>query len=141
MSDSTGKPKPTDLASDQRAPETAMPSGAVVGSESPAPDHDDVALIHGRTEDGKGLRILRKRQDRIEVGAVMPLVPGRPIVGEVVRLEPREECPLLCDVHVEYSPPREPRGTSAGPAQVASDSYRENWEQIFGKREPTPALN
>ena len=62
----------------------------------------------------------------------MPLVPGQPIVGEVVRLEPRKESPLLCNVHVEYAPPKESRPTAAGPAQVATDQYRENWEVIFG---------
>lgn len=137
MTDSTGKPKATDPASDPRTAANAV--APVV--DSPAPSHDDVALIHGRTEDGQGLRILRKRQDRLEVGAVMPLLPGKPIQGEVVRLEPRADFPLLCDVHVEYSPQAKSRGTSAGPAQVASDSYRENWELIFGKREPKPVLN
>lgn len=113
-----------------------------VAAASPAALHDDVALIHGRTQDGKGLKILRRRQDRLEIGAIMPLTPGKPILGEVVRLEPREESPLLCNVHVEYSPPAEARSTSAGPAQVASESYRENWEQIFGNREePKPTIN
>lgn len=107
-----------------------------------ASPHDDVALIHGRTEDGRGLKILRRRQDRIEAGAVMPLVPGKPIAGEVVRLEPRKEMPLLCDVHVEYTPPVEARPTSTGPAQVATDQYRQNWESVFGSaKKSEPALN
>ncbi len=104
--------------------------------------HDDIALIHGRTEDGRGLKILRRRQDRIEVGAVMPLTPGKPIVGEVVRLEPRKESPLLCDVHVEYAPPVEARPTATGPAQVATDRYRQNWELVFGdSKKDEPSLN
>lgn len=106
------------------------------------PQHDDVALIHGRTEDGRGLKILRRRQDRIEAGAVVPLVPGKPIVGEVVRLEPRKESPLLCDVHVEYTPPQESRPTTTGPAQVATDQYRHNWDLVFGgTRKGDAALN
>jgi hypothetical protein len=114
----------------------------VPAAQAPSADHDDVALIHGRTEDGKGLKILRRRQDRLEVGAVVPLVPGKPITGEVVRLEPRQESPLLCNVHVEYAPPAETRPTSAGPAQVSTARYRENWEQIFGnKDEKKPVFN
>ncbi|MGC4064550.1 MAG: hypothetical protein QM784_07890 [Polyangiaceae bacterium] len=64
----------------------------------------------------------------------MPLVPGKPITGEVVRLSPRQESPLLCNVHVEYAPEPSSRATSAGPAQVATDRYRQNWDQIFGKK-------
>jgi hypothetical protein len=120
---------------------TVAPADASESTAS-ATDHDDVALIHGRTDDGKGLKILRRRQDRLEVGAVVPLIPGKPIVGEVVRLEPRKESPLLCNVHVEYTPPNAVRPTSAGPAQVANARYRENWEQIFGKKDDVkPVLN
>jgi hypothetical protein len=114
------------------------PQGAIEPTSDPAvaveaqPPHDDVALIHGRTEDGRGLKILRRRQDRIEAGAVMPLTPGKPIVGEVLRLEPRKESPLLCDVHVEYAPPVESRPTTTGPAQVATERYRQNWDLVFG---------
>lgn len=130
VTDSPGKP-----------PEAIEPTSSTsVPAEAP-PQHDDVALIHGRTEDGKGLKILRRRQDRIEAGAVVPLTPGKPIAGEVVRLEPRKESPLLCDVHVEYAPPVEPRPTSAGPAQVASDRYRENWDQVFGRSPKAEVLN
>jgi hypothetical protein len=97
-------------------------------------DSEDVALIHGKTPDGEGLRILRKREDRLELGAVRPLKEGMPITGEVVTLTPRPEFPLLCDVKVELAarssadvaaPPRH------GPAQVATDRYRENWDRIW----------
>jgi hypothetical protein len=107
---------------------TSEPRAAVEAQ----PQHDDIALIHGKTEDGRGLKILRRRRDCIEAGAVMPLVPGKPIVGEVVRLEPRRDFPLLCDVHVEYSPPAELRPTTTGPAQVATERYRRNWDLVFG---------
>jgi hypothetical protein len=136
VTDSPSKP--------ESATPTSEPIEASLVKPEITPPHDDVALIHGRTEDGRGLKILRRRQDRIEVGAVMPLVPGKPIVGEVVRLEPRKESPLLCDVHVEYAPPAsaESRPTAAGPAQVATDKYRENWELIFGgAAKERPALN
>lgn len=116
------------------------PAAEVTATLEASPPHDDIALIHGTTEDGRGLKILRRRKDRLEAGAVMPLIPGKPIVGEVVRLEPRKESPLLCDVHVEYAPPLEARPTATGPAQVATDKYRQNWELVFGppsKGEPS----
>ena len=109
-----------------------------------ASDKRDVALIHGRTADGEGLRILRQREERLELGEVRPLKEGRPIQGEVVSLKPRPNFPLLCDVSVELeareapSPRREPERKS-GPAQVATDTYRENWEAVFSR--PRSALN
>ena len=101
----------------------------------------DIALIHGVTPEGD-LRILRKRNDRIELGGVRALREGVPITGEVVRLTPRKDFPLLCDVTTELAAPQvasdvaEPRGaeTRKGPAQVATDRYRDNWDQIFSQR-------
>ncbi len=108
------------------------------------PESSDVALIHGKTADGEGLRIIRRRDDRIELGAVMPLKEGVPITGEVVTLTPRAESPLLCDVKVQYSSPaaRNDLAESSrhGPAQVATDRYRENWDRIWTK-EPNPELS
>ena len=110
----------------------------------------DVALIHGRTPNGERLRVIRKHREHIELALVKPLEQGVPITGEVVSLKPRPEFPLLCDVKVELEAPpaadvatrrREvPAGgrpAHGGPAQVATDRYRENWDKIWKrKREP-----
>lgn len=103
-------------------------------------ESSDVALIHGITPEGD-LRILRKRDDRIELGGVRALREGVPITGEVVRLTPRKEFPLLCDVVTELPAPAQaadvagPRGESRkGPAQVATERYRANWDTIFARR-------
>jgi hypothetical protein len=106
-----------------------------------APKSPDIALIHGKTPDGEGLRILRKRDDRLEIGDVRPLKQGVPIAGEVVSLTPRPEFPLLCDVKVELPAPAPTDGMARaerhGPAQVATDRYRDNWDRIWPrKREP-----
>jgi hypothetical protein len=121
--------------------------------------NEDVALICGRSEDGGSLSILRKRADRLELGTVQPLRQGKAIHGEVVRLIPREGMPLLCDVEVEWAGNQ---GASAGdsragdsqagdsragnssgnrpsvgvrrPAQVATDTYRRNWDTIWQRR-------
>jgi hypothetical protein len=117
-----------------------------VKSESSAePDGNDVVLIRGRTQDGKGLSVIRRRDDRLEHGLVMPLENGKPIQGEVVRLRPRREFPLLCDVQVEYSQSSEnaqlasdTRAVTKGPGQVATEQYRANWDRIFD-RSPSPS--
>src|SRR4051812_14009382 len=105
------------------------------------PRGSDVALIHGKTADGEGLRIIRQRDDRVEIGAVRPLKQGAPIVGEVVTLTPRPEFPLLCDVKVELEAPAAAKdrmeASRHGPAQVATAAYRDNWDRIWpAKREP-----
>jgi hypothetical protein len=98
-------------------------------SEKVGTEKIDVALIHGRTEDGQGLRVIRRRDDRLELADVRPLEEGKPIHGEVVRLTPRPDFPLLCDIETEFSSPS--MLSHKGPAQVATDSYRRNWEAIF----------
>jgi hypothetical protein len=108
-------------------------------------ESSDVALIHGKTADGEGLRIIRRRDDRIELGAVRPLKEGAPIVGEVVSLTPREEFPLLCDVKVQYSSPGARNDVAEsprhGPAQVATDRYRENWDRIWMSKDKAELSN
>jgi hypothetical protein len=105
----------------------------------------DVALILHPTEDNEGFQILRQRAaDRpLELGTVRPLRDGRPLdgSGEVVTLRPRPDMPLVCDVKTELEI-TEPRATSDGPAQVATERYRRGWEAIWGpaaQRDPDGA--
>lgn len=105
---------------------------------------EDVVLIHGVAEDGSALKVLRARNGSIESGAVKPLEEGKPIHGEVVRLKPRETCPLVCDVTVDVPKPEpaaSPARAKKGPAQVASDAYRENWDAIWSRPEKRELLN
>jgi hypothetical protein len=110
----------------------------VWGLDEDSRDDSDLALIHGRTPDGEGLRVIRKRRERIELAQVRPLEQGMPITGEVVTLKPRPEFPLLCDVKTELEapPPADvaTRPAHSGPAQVATDRYRENWDRIWKRR-------
>ena len=102
-----------------------------------------MALIHGVTSDGEGFKILRARGDRLELGAVRPLREGAPISGEVVTLRPRAGFPALCDVETHFKPAeeasdrQEPAPSAVvqrtGPAQVATDEYRRNWDAIWSQ--------
>jgi hypothetical protein len=94
---------------------------------------EDVALVYGVSDDGHGLDVIRKRQGRLEAGTVRPLEEGKPIHGEVVRLKPRPQAPLVCDVEVDL-PKEAARPSSTGPAQVATDQYRKNWDAIYKDR-------
>lgn len=109
---------------------------------TPPKKPEDVVLVHSPTEDGKGARVIRLREERVEAGEVRPLEEGKPIAGEVVKLQPRDESGRVCDVEtVVAAPKREPRPTSKGPAQIASDDYRDNWGRIFGERSDAKSIN
>lgn len=119
------------------------PAGA---AESPPAESPDVALVHAVSEDG-AVHVIRRRGERLEAGALQPLREGAPIQGEVVSLRPREGFPLLCDVDVHYTPPAQTasrakpgRAPRKGPAQVATDTYRDNWDSIWSRKK-TETLN
>lgn len=107
---------------------------------------EDVALVHGVGADGS-VHVIRRRGDQLEAGALQPLREGAPIHGELVSLKPRPQCPLLCDVKVHYTPPAAAAKPAArvtrrkGPAQVATDTYRDNWDSIWSGKKKSDALN
>jgi hypothetical protein len=121
------------------------PIGDASDIPSVLPPPSDVALIHGLAPDGDGFQIVRARENRLELGVVRPLREGAPITGEVVTLRPRPNFPALCDVETHYKPalPAAPTDAAApppallaartGPAQVATDEYRRNWDAIWSK--------
>lgn len=94
----------------------------------------DVVLMHGRTEDGEGIRVLRAREGKVEAGELRAMKQGVPLAsGEVVCLSQRAEHPLLWDVKVQC---RVETGKGhGGPARVASRAYRRNWDSIFNPPE------
>jgi hypothetical protein len=121
----------------------------------PARKPRDIVLVHSPTADGSGVNVLRAREQRLEVGTMRPLEEGRPLHGEVVKLTARPEQPYLFDAETQFASPEatrsgsdvagprasaELRGTAVGPAQVASDSYRKNWDTIW-KRPGKPLSN
>jgi len=89
-----------------------------------------VLYVHSPTESGGGYHVIRQREERIEVGELRPMREGMPLSGELVKLIPRAESDRLFDVDVLYA--TEKRSEDGGPAQVATDSYRRNWDKIFG---------
>jgi hypothetical protein len=90
----------------------------------------DVVVLGPPTADGDGVHVLRARDERVEAGELRAIVEGRPIVGEIVSLEPRKDEPRICDVKESYTPP-----SKKGPAQVASEAYRDGWAAVFEKKQ------
>ena len=100
--------------------------------ESKRPPRSDVLGVLGLAEGGSGLRVLRKRDDVLELGEIRPLEEGKPIQGEVVKLVKCAENERLFDVEV-LVPAAKPLTARSGPAQVATHAYREGWDSIFGE--------
>lgn len=121
---------------------TKKPASDESDSAPAEPTLPDVALIHGVTPDGEGLQIVRARENRLELGAVRPLREGAPLTGEVVSLRPRPNFPALCDVETHFKPPAakasdvsvKSLAPRSGPAQVATEAYRRNWDAIWSER-------
>ena len=102
----------------------------------------DMVFVHSPSEHGDGYRVIRKRDDAIELGEIRSVQEGKPIHGELVKLTPRNEHERLFNVEVVV--PKEAAQeapTKAGPAQVASDAYRRNWDAIFGEQPKSNLLN
>jgi hypothetical protein len=112
-------------------------------SESPP---KDLALVFGPSDDGQGMKMLRRRADSpvVEAGTLRPLQEGRAITGEVVHLEPRPEAPFLfdCETDEELSTPASSRAPAmSGPPQVATEEYRRGWDAIWGRRSRPADVN
>jgi len=89
-------------------------------------DSEDIVLVTGKAERAESWSVLRRRAGAVEAGELRPMVEGQPILGDVVKLSPREEHALLFDVEVLHATPR------SGPPQVATRAYRDGWEAVFG---------
>jgi hypothetical protein len=133
---------------DKKRPSLAEEAGST-SKPGNNPGHEksdlDVAIVCGVSDDGQGVDIIRRRGERVEAGTVRRLEQGKPIHGEVVRLRPREQFPMICDVEVEMPAPGQPSEaavTTGRPAQVATETYRKNWDAIYGRgKKPGSLLN
>jgi hypothetical protein len=100
-------------------------------SDEEAGPKQDVVFVHSPLEEGEGFRVIRKREDSLELGELRSVQEGRPIHGEMVRLSPRKEHDRLFDVEVVVPKQELAAAPRSGPAQVATSAYRRNWEAIF----------
>lgn len=102
---------------------------------APQPPKQDVVFVHSPTDEGAGYRVIRKRDETLEVGEIRAVQEGRPLAGDLVKLKPRAEHERLFDVDVLATREELLQHSSlghAGPAQVATDAYRSGWDAIFG---------
>jgi hypothetical protein len=137
---------------------TTATTATVAPADQPtavAPAQDvDVVVLGPPTADGAGVHVLRARPQGLETGELRNLQEGRPITGEIVTLAPRKDNPRICDVKESYALPKRTAGASAstssssphtkkakGPAQVATQAYRDNWDEVFARRTPGNVLN
>lgn len=70
-------------------------------------------------------------------GYVRPIRSGESILGDTVLTEPTET-PGCFKVIDKINPHGETKAAGNGPAQVATEDYRDGWDRIFGaKRIPS----
>ncbi len=135
--------RPRATPSDEPSVPTAPKAeGAPVKADAPGPAARDVVLVGPPTDDGGGFHVLRARDERLEAGELRTLQEGKPIAGEVLSLKPRADNPRICDVTSSFAPAAS--AGRKGPAQVATDRYRDRWEEIFARKSEDPdtrALN
>ncbi len=110
------------------------------GSDPPAAPPSDVVFV-GPAKEAGAAPVLRFREGRVEAGELRAAQEGKPIVGELLRLQKRTEDERLFDVEVlakgamAEPPAAEPSSHGhKGPARVTTDAYRDGWESIFGAR-------
>lgn len=117
------------------APEQPAPVGGSEGGSDPAAAvgsaAKDVVFVHSETPAGDGYRVIRSREDRLELAEIRELRHGQAIQGEIVRLHPRTQQERIYDVEVLLEAPKPKLGR---PAQVATDTYREHYDATFGRR-------
>ena len=86
---------------------------------------------------------LRAREEKIETGELRALA-GRPSrsPARLSRSSPRKDNPRVCDVTDSYQPPAHHKAhRHKGPANVATEAYRDGWDEVFGKKPPPSAAN
>jgi hypothetical protein len=121
-------------------PKSGSPKPEAKSLAKKKPSGKDVVLVHGVSEDGESLAVLRARENRVEAGVVRAVKEGEPPQGEVIKLTPRPEMPLVCDVEtlvpeglVNAAGGSDGKTSHNGPAQVATQSYRANWDRIWSR--------
>ena len=74
--------------------------------------------------------VKRTRNGETRLGAAIKVKPGEPIDEDVdvVSLEARQDEPGRYNVKTLYE-------GKAGPARVATNSFRKGWDTIFGKKQ------
>lgn len=99
----------------------------------------DIALLHGPTEDGEGARLLRLKEGTLYAGEVRPVREGQAVTQkELVRLKPIAGAAPLCEVETVHAPAAAadmggaPKPSRNGPPRVTNESYRKNWNAVFG---------
>lgn len=121
------------------------------GDKGEAAEDEDVLFVGGPADSGEGFDVLRKRKDRLEVGELRATKEGKPLHGELVKLSPRGSSKRVFDVETLLpartaattaaaptgtATPPAARTTHNGPPQVATSTYRKNWDRTFGKSKP-----
>lgn len=91
----------------------------------------DTAVLGPALPGGKRVAFRHTADHKAMVGVVSPVKEGEALRPGAIILEPKEGCEGVYDVtDIE----KLKSGGKSGPAQVATKSYREGYDRIFGKQ-------
>jgi len=79
-----------------------------------------------------------KATGEVSIGKLEKPAEGEPISNEVIAVHETPMSPMVNECETIFDPDEYAVSSEGGPPKVNSDSYRSNWERIFGK--PDDAL-
>jgi hypothetical protein len=83
-------------------------------------------VLPGPLSENGGQYVLRHTDNHeLEVGIISPVIDGKPIHGDLVQLDKRET--IGYNIKFIYK--------NNGPPKVTNESYRNGWDDIWGKKE------
>ena len=100
-------------------------------------DKRDVVMIARVDSTRNEIHVIKPVADGIEKAVLRPVEEGVPLMGDLVRLHPNPDFPMLAEIETVMRHPdgkSRARRSSDGPPMVASEAYRRGWDAIFGVR-------
>jgi len=94
---------------------------------SKCPLEGDIVVPIGQTPSGATACFVHTKEHQVSVGEIHPFQSGVPVPDEARLVECKDG---KWTIHESIG---ELKG-GTGPAQVATDEYRESWERTFGKQ-------
>ncbi|HOU54107.1 MAG TPA: hypothetical protein PLQ97_09285 [Myxococcota bacterium] len=104
----------------------------------------DLVVIADANPESRDVTVVRPTPEGVVASVLKPVQPGQPLLGDMVRLEPLPQVPILARMRTVLRHPdaRAPRGPSDDEAPSSrtflgsTDAYRRGWEAVFGRDGP-----
>jgi hypothetical protein len=102
----------------------------------------NLVLIAGVDSRRQEIHVLKPGEDGIETAVLRPVEHGQTLTGDLVRLHPHKNLPMVAELETVLRHPDsslQAARSHKGPAMVASEAYRRGWDAVFGTRPAGPS--